>query len=73
MSDLEAIKQAVIKGKRKDIAGLVQVAIDAGADPQEIINGYMIEAMKEVGARFEAKKNLCSGNDDSGPYHAIRC
>jgi 5-methyltetrahydrofolate--homocysteine methyltransferase len=56
MADLEAIKEAVSKGKRKEITGLVQQALDDGADPQTIINDYMIEAMKEVGARFEAKK-----------------
>ena len=56
MADLNAIKEAVSKGKRKDIAGLVQAALDDGADPNSIINDYMIEAMKEVGARFEAKK-----------------
>lgn len=56
MADLQAIKDAVSKGKRKDIVGLVQAALDDGADPNTIINDYMIEAMKEVGARFEAKK-----------------
>lgn len=56
MADLQAIKEAVSKGKRKDIVGLVQTALDDGADPNTIINDYMIEAMKEVGARFEAKK-----------------
>ena len=56
MADLDAIKDAVNKGKRKEITGLVQAALDAGTDPQVIINDYMIEAMKEVGARFEAKK-----------------
>ncbi|MCF8041844.1 MAG: corrinoid protein [Desulfarculaceae bacterium] len=56
MADLQAIKEAVSKGKRKDIVGLVQAALDDGADPNTIINDYMIEAMKEVGARFEAKK-----------------
>jgi len=45
-----------MKGKRKDITGLVQAALDAGTDPQVIINDYMVEAMKEVGSRFEAKK-----------------
>jgi 5-methyltetrahydrofolate--homocysteine methyltransferase len=56
MPDLDAIKEAVSKGKRKDIGALVQAALDEGADPQVMINDYMIEAMKEVGARFEAKK-----------------
>ncbi len=56
MADLDAIRQAIIKGKRNDIVGLVQAALDDGADPNALINDYMIEAMKEVGARFEAKK-----------------
>ncbi len=56
MADLEAIKEAVSQGRRKEIAGLVQAALDEGVDPHLIINHYMIEAMKEVGARFEAKK-----------------
>lgn len=56
MADLDAIREAIIKGKRNDIVGLVQAALDDGADPNALINDYMIEAMKEVGARFEAKK-----------------
>ena len=56
MADLDAIKEAVTKGKRREVPALVQAALDDGADPQVIINGYMIEAMKDVGARFEAKK-----------------
>jgi methanogenic corrinoid protein MtbC1 len=56
MENLEAIKEAVNKGKRKEIAALLQAALDEGTDPNIIINDYMIEAMKEVGARFEAKK-----------------
>ena len=56
MSILENIKETVIKGKTKEIGALVQAALDEGADPQDIINNYLIEAMKEVGARFEAKK-----------------
>ena len=56
MTILETIKEAVIKGKSKEIAALVQTALDEGADPQDIINNYLIEAMTEVGARFEANK-----------------
>jgi len=56
MADLQAIKEAVGRGKRNEIVALVQAALDDGVDPQVIVNDYMIEAMKEVGARFEAKK-----------------
>jgi len=56
MTGLASIKEAVIKGKSKEIGALVQAALDEGANPQDIINNYLIDAMKEVGARFEAKK-----------------
>jgi 5-methyltetrahydrofolate--homocysteine methyltransferase len=56
MAILEEIKEAVIRGKTKDIDALVRTALDEGADPQEIINNYLIAAMNEVGARFEAGK-----------------
>lgn len=60
MTDLEAIKQAVIQGNRKEITGLVQAALDNGADPQVIINDYMIEAMKEVGGVFRVQEDICA-------------
>lgn len=56
MADLERIKEAVNKGKRKEVPDLIQNALDEGIDPQVLIDDYLIEAMKEVGARFEAKK-----------------
>ena len=56
MATLANIKEAVIKGKTKEIGALVQTALDEGADPQDIINNYLIDAMNEVGARFEANK-----------------
>ncbi len=56
MADLEAIKEAVLKGKRQEVPDLVRSALDEGADPHLIINDYMIGAMKEVGEKFEARK-----------------
>mgnify|MGYP000948436573 FL=1 len=56
MADLEALKQAVIKGKRNDVIALIQQALDEGHDPQALINDYLIEGLKEVGKRFEQKK-----------------
>jgi 5-methyltetrahydrofolate--homocysteine methyltransferase len=56
MAILSNIKEAVMKGKTKEIGALVQTALDEGADPQDIINNYLIAAMTEVGARFEANK-----------------
>ncbi|MCA1987730.1 MAG: B12-binding domain-containing protein, partial [Desulfarculus sp.] len=56
MADLEALKQAVIKGKRNDVVALIQQALDEGHDPQALINDHLIEGLKEVGQRFEQKK-----------------
>lgn len=56
MADLLALQEAIIKGKRNDVPGLVQAALDEGLSPQVIINEHMILAMKEVGQRFEQKK-----------------
>jgi 5-methyltetrahydrofolate--homocysteine methyltransferase len=56
MADLERIKEAVIKGKRKDVPDMIREALDDKTDPHVIINDYLIEALKVVGERFEAKK-----------------
>ena len=56
MADLEALKQAVIAGKRKDAVDLTQKAIQEGVDPQELINKHLIPALNVVGDRFEKKQ-----------------
>jgi methanogenic corrinoid protein MtbC1/uroporphyrinogen-III decarboxylase len=52
----EAIKEAVISGKRKEATALTQKALDSGADPQDIIDHYLIPALNVVGERFEQRK-----------------
>ncbi len=59
MADLEALKRAVIAGKRKDAMELTKQAIDDGVDPNELIDHYLIPALNVVGDRFEKKGNLC--------------
>jgi methanogenic corrinoid protein MtbC1 len=56
MSTLEALKQAVVSGKRTDAVALTQKAIQEGADPQAIINDYLIAALNAVGERFEKRQ-----------------
>ncbi len=46
------IAGAVQSGKLKQIAELVQSAIDAGADPMSILNDGMVSAMTAIGERF---------------------
>ena len=56
MSKIKDVAQAVETGKVKLIEGLVQEALDAGDDPNAILNEGMIGAMSVVGARFQANE-----------------
>jgi 5-methyltetrahydrofolate--homocysteine methyltransferase len=53
---MEAIKNAVIGGKHTEIKALVSQALDAGLDPNTIINDSLIAAMDVVGTDFGAGK-----------------
>jgi 5-methyltetrahydrofolate--homocysteine methyltransferase len=56
MADLEALKQAVIFGKRKDALDITQKAIAEGLDPEALINSTLIPALGVVGNKFEKKQ-----------------
>ena len=51
--NIQKVSEAIAKGKRKLIQGIVQEALDAGCDPMEILNTGMIGAMDEIGERFK--------------------
>ncbi len=51
MSIFDDIKEAVMAGKRKEVGPLVQQGIDAGEDPQALLDS-MIGAMDVIGERF---------------------
>lgn len=53
---LEALKEAIINGKRKDAIELTKKALDSGIKPADIVSNYMIPALDVVGKRFETKK-----------------
>ncbi|QSX09017.1 corrinoid protein [Alkalibacter rhizosphaerae] len=53
MSKIQEIQEMVAKGKTKVVAGLVQEALDGGAQPKEILDA-MIESMGIVGDKFSA-------------------
>jgi len=53
---MEAIKNAVISGKHAEIKALVTQALDAGLDPNTIINDALIAAMDVVGTDFGSGK-----------------
>ena len=52
MSNIQAVADIVIAGRAKQAPALVQEALDAGANPMDILNA-MIEAMSIVGERFK--------------------
>ena len=52
MARNEELFNAILKGKRKDVAALVQAEVDAGTDVGSILMESMIPAMREIGARF---------------------
>ena len=52
MTDFEALRAAVIKGKRNDVAAIVQAAIDGGEDINLILDRGLIPAMREIGDKF---------------------
>lgn len=53
---LETLKKAIIDGKKDLAVESTRAAIDSGADPSHILNGYMIPALETVGKMFEAKE-----------------
>ena len=57
MADLAALTAAVEAGDRKRAVDLTQAAIDAGTEPQEILDA-MTEAMTEVGRKFACNEGV---------------
>ncbi len=53
---LDALKEAVIHGKRKTALDLTRKALDAGADPNKLIDQTLIPALNAVGDRFERRE-----------------
>ncbi len=52
MTDYEALKTAVMKGRRNDVTNLVQAAINGQEDLNAILDRGMIPAMREIGEKF---------------------
>lgn len=56
MNDLNELKDAIVAGKLEVATSLVNEAIEAGTDAQDIINAYLVKGMEEIGQRFEDGK-----------------
>lgn len=55
-ANIDAIFDAIVAGKADDCENATKKAVEAGVEPQDIINGQMIRAMGEVGQRFQDGK-----------------
>jgi corrinoid protein of di/trimethylamine methyltransferase len=55
MPDLQKLYDAVLNGDQKTSVAVTQEALAAQIDPLELITGYMVPAMDEVGRRFECE------------------
>ena len=56
MPDLQALKEAVLKGDAKTSRTITEEAIKAGAEPLTLLKDYLVPAMNEVGRRFECNE-----------------
>ncbi len=55
-SESLTLEEAVIRGKKEAVTGLVEQELGKGADPFELVKGRLIPAITEVGARYERKE-----------------
>jgi 5-methyltetrahydrofolate--homocysteine methyltransferase len=53
--DLQPLYDAVVNGDQKASVRITREALDAGVEPMELLEKYMIPAMDEVGRRFECE------------------
>jgi corrinoid protein of di/trimethylamine methyltransferase len=56
MSDPAQLYDAILTGNAKLAEEVTKTAMEAGADPSELLAKYMIPAMDEVGKRFECNE-----------------
>lgn len=53
---IDALYEAILEGRHRSAPELVRQAIDAGFTPDEILEDGMVDAMAEVGHRFETNE-----------------
>lgn len=56
VSVMDSIREAVLKGKRENVTGLVKTVLAQGKIPQEILNEALLPAINEVGDLFDKGK-----------------
>jgi corrinoid protein of di/trimethylamine methyltransferase len=56
MPDLRELYDAIVTGNARKAEAVTKEALEAGADPTELLGKYMIPAMDEVGKKFECNE-----------------
>ncbi|MCD4727266.1 MAG: corrinoid protein [Pirellulales bacterium] len=56
MSDYKELYDAILTGNAKKAEEVTKAALEAKADPTELVKKYMVPAMDEVGKRFECNE-----------------
>lgn len=56
MPELSKLYDAILNGDHKAAIAITREAIDAKVDAMEMVTGYMVPAMDEVGRRFECEE-----------------
>ncbi len=56
MADFAELYEAILTGNAKKAEEVTKAALEAGADPSELLGKAMIPAMDEVGSRFECNE-----------------
>lgn len=56
MSDPAELYDAILTGNAKKAEEVTKAALEAGANPSDLLGKYMIPAMDEVGSRFECNE-----------------
>lgn len=56
MDEFTNLYEAIVSGDAKAAAAISREALANGSDPVDLVNGYMIPAMDEVGRRFEREE-----------------
>lgn len=51
---IQSVFEAILEGEADQVQTNIRAALDAGIEPNLVLNDGMIAAMREVGARFEA-------------------
>ena len=54
MAEFSQLHDAILTGNLNNAVAATKEAIAAGAEPGDLVNNYMIKAMEDIGAKFEA-------------------